>query len=59
MTDPPYLGSVHINAGYNPPPLNLERQVDKTKWVSQTNFKPAVPSNRIVSSAGSDKMRLN
>jgi len=54
-----YPGSVHLNTGYHPPPPHLEREVDKTKWVTQKPFVPTVPTNRIVSSAGSDKMRLD
>ena len=43
-----YPGSVHLDAGYNPPPQSLERSVDKSRWISDTNFKPAVPTNRFV-----------
>ena len=50
-----YPGSVHINAGYNPPPQHLEREVDKTKWVTQTGFRAAVPTDRIVDSRGSQR----
>jgi len=45
-----YPGSVHINAGYNPPPTHLEREVDKTKWVTQKGFVAAVPTDKIVDS---------
>ena len=55
-----YPGSVHVTnvgdatqtkVGYNPPPASLERGVDKTRWVSEQNFKAAVPSNRFVDPA--------
>ena len=55
-----YPGSVHVtnvgdatqaSVGYNPPPQSLERGVDKTRWVSEQNFKAAVPSNRLVDPA--------
>lgn len=50
-----FPGSVHVGAGYHPPG-NIEREVDKNKWVSKEPFVPAVPTNRIVSSAGTGKM---
>ena len=57
-----FPGSVHVtnvmgdatlggSVGYNPPPVSLERHVDKTRWVSEQTFKPAVPSNRLVDPA--------
>ena len=55
-----YPGSVHVTnvadatmpgVGYHPPPQSLERAVDKNKWVAQQNFKPAVPTNRLVDTA--------
>ena len=55
-----YPGSVHVTnvgdatqtqVGYHPPPVSLERGVDKTRWVSEHNFKPAVPTNRLVDPA--------
>jgi len=55
-----YPGSVHITnvgdatqtkVGYHPPPASLERGVDKTRWVAEQNFKPAVPTNRLVDPA--------
>lgn len=49
-----YPGSVHIGTKYNAP-LTLERTVEKEKWVTQEPFYQAVPSNRIVSSAGSQR----
>jgi len=55
-----YPGSVHVNAGYNPPPTHLEREVDKTKWVTQKGFVAAVPVDRLVDSRGSEqKMGLD
>ena len=54
-----YPGSVHVATGYHPPPASLERGVDKTRWVSDQNFKPAVPSNRLVDPAGmNEKSRM-
>ena len=57
-----YPGSVHVTnvadpatmpgVGYHPPPQSLERGVDKNKWVSQQNFKPAVPTNRLLDTHG-------
>lgn len=49
-----YPGSVHLETGYNPPPQSLERSVDKAKWISDQNFKPAVPTNRFVDPVGLD-----
>jgi len=38
--------------GYHPPPASLERGADKTRWVDPSNnFKPAVPTNRLVDPA--------
>ncbi|KAL1520859.1 hypothetical protein AB1Y20_022420 [Prymnesium parvum] len=54
-----YQSSVHINAGYHPPPTHLEREVDKSKWVTQKGFVSAVPSDRLVSSGGSQKAYLD
>ena len=52
---PQYQGSVHVNAGYHPPRGNLDREVDKTKWVAKETFYNSVPSNRYVSSAGTER----
>ena len=36
-----------------------ERGVDKTRWVSDQSFKPAVPSNRLADQAGmNEKSRM-
>ena len=57
-----YPGSVHVtnvgdatqtSVGYHPPPASLERGIDKTRWVSEHNFKPAVPTNQLVDPARS------
>jgi len=50
-----YPGSVHVATGYHPPPASLERSVDKSRWISDVNFKPAVPTNRLVDPAA-DKL---
>lgn len=54
-----YPGSVHVATGYHPPPASLERSVDKSRWVSEENFKPAVPSNRLVDPARPVEMGMS
>jgi len=63
----PYPGSVHVtnvtdatqaSVGYHPPPASLERGVDKTRWLSEQNFKPAVPTSRLVDPARSMQMSI-
>ena len=44
-----YPGSVHTGGvGYNPPPQSLDRDVDKTRWVSEQTFKSAVPTGKMI-----------
>jgi len=49
VTHPGYGGSIHVGTNYHPP-LNLERTIDKNKWVTQEPFYQAVPIGRIVQS---------
>ena len=51
VTHPGYGGSIHVGSKYHPP-LNLERAVEKEKWVGTKPFCQAVPTGRIVNSAG-------
>jgi hypothetical protein len=44
-----YPGSVHTGGvGYHPPPQSLERDVDKSRWVSDQTFKAAVPTGKMI-----------
>ena len=46
-----YPGSVHTGGvGYHPPPQSLERDVDKSRWLSEQTFRPAVPTGKMISS---------
>jgi hypothetical protein len=49
VTHPGYGGSIHVGTNYHPP-LNLERTVEKDKWVTKEPFYQAVPIGRIVQS---------
>ena len=49
VTHPGYGGSIHVGTNY-PPPLNLERTVEKDKWITKEPFYQAVPVGRIVQS---------
>ena len=47
-----YPGSVHTGGvGYHPPPATLERDVDKSRWMADHTFKPAVPSGKMIGAA--------
>lgn len=44
-----YPGSVHTGGvGYHPPPASLDRDVDKTQWISEQTFKSAVPTGKML-----------
>ena len=46
-----YPGSVHTGGvGYHPPPQSLERDVDKSRWLSEQTFRPAVPTGKMIGS---------
>ena len=49
VTHPGYGGSIHVGTNYHPP-LNLERTVEKDKWITKEPFYQAVPVGRIVQS---------
>ena len=51
-----YPGSVHTGGvGYHPPPPNVDRQVDKSQWVSDQTFKAAVPAGKMLQDPAADK----
>lgn len=54
----PFPGSINIGTDYTGGPETLERKVEKNKWVTDEPFYTAVPLNRIVSSAGSQRGEL-
>jgi len=50
-----YPGSVHTGGvGYHPPPATLERDVDKSRWMADHTFKPAVPSGKMIGTDPND-----